>query len=174
MSSNESARFAATFGSGEPYDSQMRTLPTYIIDGVWEGTRPGIDAFLSSLSQRDRFDRFCSSSTASVAWLLGDLARPDHSAIIARSEADVVGLLDYVTFASSAEFGVVVDARLRRRGIARAMLAQLLTSLPASYEVLADCRRDNIAAIGFLRAGGFSVTRDSGLEVRWQRRGLLR
>lgn len=91
-----------------------------------------------------------------------------NDAVIATGNDGIVGVLDVTARGTCTEFGVFVAAGARRRGIGRALLERLLARTPG--RLVADCRADNVAAVGLLRALRFELTERNGNEIRWTRR----
>lgn len=95
---------------------------------------PRVKAFLESLSEDSRWLRYHSPAPIIRSWMVDAVARADHEhreALLAFVDGEIVGLAEWGRVHPgdrSADVGVVVDERHRRRGIARELMRHLAAS----------------------------------------------
>ena len=93
-----------------------------------------VKAFLESLSDDSRWLRYHSPAPIIRSWMVDAVARADHDsreALLAIVDGEIVGLAEWGRVHpddATADVGVVVDERLRRRGIARELMRHLAAS----------------------------------------------
>ena len=93
-----------------------------------------VRAFLESLSEDSRWLRYHAPVPVVRTWMVDAVTRADHEkreALIAEVDGAIVGLAEWGRVEAgdpTADIGVVVDDRLRRRGIGRELLRHLATS----------------------------------------------
>ncbi len=116
--------------------------------------------------------RFGSPAVSAGRWLTAAIDAGRNEAFIARAGARIVGILDRTRGGACTEVGLFVAPDVRRRGIGRELVAHALAR-PRAGVLIADCHRENTAAVEFLRVLGFSTAEQRGCEVRWVRYGTL-
>lgn len=129
--------------------------------------------FIASWTHEDCALRFGGTSHSLAEWLAHALSTNQHKALAARESGEIIGLLDYATVGASAEFGIFVADRDRRRGVGTNLVSYFIARTAAEL-IYADCRADNVAAIALLRATRFTVVASCGAEMRWQREPISR
>ncbi len=93
-----------------------------------------VEAFLESLSDASRWLRYHSPAPIIRSWMVDAIAGADHDnreALLAIVDGEIVGLAEWGRASAgdpTADVGVVVDERLRRRGIARELMRHLAAS----------------------------------------------
>jgi ribosomal protein S18 acetylase RimI-like enzyme len=93
-----------------------------------------VRAFLESLSPDSRWLRYHSPAPIIRSWMVQAVTDADHQnreALVAIVDGRIVGLAEWGRFGadqSIADVGVVVDDRMRRRGIGRELLRHLAAS----------------------------------------------
>ena len=93
-----------------------------------------VKSFLESLSDDSRWLRYHSPAPIIRSWMVDAVAQADHDsreALLAIVDGEIVGLAEWGRMHAgdpSADVGVVVDERHRRRGIARELMRHLAAS----------------------------------------------
>jgi ribosomal protein S18 acetylase RimI-like enzyme len=93
-----------------------------------------VQTFLESLSDDSRWLRYHSPAPIIRSWMVDAVARADHDkreALLALVDGEIVGLGEWGRVHPddpSADVGVVVNERYRRRGIARELMRHLAAS----------------------------------------------
>lgn len=121
---NESRIWQKTLGGGEALTIRHAT----------DDDADAVRAFLESLSEDSRWLRYHAPVPVVRTWMVDAVTRADHErreALIAEVDGKIVGLAEWGRVEADdaiADVGVVVDDRLRRRGIGRELLRHLAAS----------------------------------------------
>ena len=105
-----------------------------VIRAACEQDAAAVREFLESLSEDSRWLRYHSPAPVIRSWMIDAVARADHDhreALLALVDGEIVGLAEWGRVQPddpTADVGVVVDERHRRRGIARELMRHLAAS----------------------------------------------
>ena len=120
-----------------PQDRWEDVLPGgahLVIRPACEHDADAVRSFLESLSEDSRWLRYHSPAPIIRSWMVDAVARADHDnreALLAFVDGEIVGLAEWGRVHPddpTADIGVVVDDRHRRRGIARELMRHLAAS----------------------------------------------
>ncbi|HEX8807025.1 MAG TPA: GNAT family N-acetyltransferase [Candidatus Aquilonibacter sp.] len=124
-----------------------------------------VATFAKKWSSDDVYDRFGSFGSAGPSWLLSSLEY-GRAALLARNLGAVVALLDFEEQEDVINFGIIVLAALRRKGIGSSLLATVLAHVNAKVTAETSCA--NRAANALLRRHGFTPTWLCAGEMGWE------
>ncbi|HEX3465196.1 MAG TPA: GNAT family N-acetyltransferase [Candidatus Elarobacter sp.] len=138
------------------------------------GDVPAYGALIAALSPADRRMRFHSAAGPPGPDELRTMLLGPHAADAVLAES-ADGALRGVAHAAlgdtpkRAEFGIIVEAPFRRRGLGGAMTDALLRALAARGVVAVDAYTlwENVPAAALLRSRGFHGRHDGGGSVHW-------
>ena len=123
--------------------------------------------FIESWSADDAYDRFGCAGISGPEWLASEIAQNGRRALIAVQARRIVGLLDYVYALGAIHFGIVVDRRFRQLSIGSGLVYGLLEKRRDVTPVSAECRVNNLAAVGLLRRCRFQRVRVEQPDIIW-------
>jgi RimJ/RimL family protein N-acetyltransferase len=120
-----------------------------------------VSTVLHSLSPEDLRLRF--GNAGGIDWLLGALQTDEaHHAYVARDGDVPVGVVDLAPDGDALEFGVAVAPSYRQRGIAHALVREMIDrevdERHAPQRFIALCLPENRIVAAMLRSAGFSLT----------------